>query len=626
MSVLLTDHQLMHYRRSGALLAATVGGKTKKVKQRSEIEDKHKWRLTDIYRSDKAWQDDFARLKEMIGRIGNWSGKLADSGDSLFSCLDQRDQTAILFSKLQTYAYLKLDEDNRESRYQAMVDEISALGTILAEAGSFIAPEIMAISAEQLEEMKAATERLKLYDHHLDNLRRLRAHILSPAEEKIIALSGNVSRSASQIFRMIDDADLQFGTVTDEEGLEIALTKQRYYDLLEAKDRNVRKEAMRVFNRGYLTYRNTLGATLAASVYNDFFHTQVRKYDSCLQASLDTDNIPEKTYQNLIETVADNLAALHRYTSLRKRVLGYDELYPYDMYVPLVPEAKLKIAYDEAVSHLLEGLAPLGREYIDNLKMAIESGWIDVFETECKGSGAYSWSTYATHSFVLMNYNDTLDNMFTLAHELGHALHSYYSKQHQPYIYSGHAIFTAEVASTTNEAILMHYMLQRTSDKEQKAYLLNYNIQQIVGTFFTQTMYSQFEDQVHADVEAGRPLTADSFRQAFRRKYQKFWGPELTLLEESDSGCLRIPHFYRSFYVYQYATSYAAATLISQRILAGDKEMQDKYLNFLKAGESKYPIDILKDAGVDLTKPDPIKTTIELFGRLVKQLEQLLMP
>jgi oligoendopeptidase F len=606
-----------------------VGGvtetETKKVRQRTDVEDRFKWRLDHMYESDDQWRNDQARVKEMIEHLGSFQGKLAKSGEGFFECLDHRDQTSILFYKLYVYAHLRLDEDNRASQYQAMTDEIAALSTRLGEAGSYITPEITAISDERLAEMKAAFPKLTLYDHHLDEIRRMRAHILSPNEEKLLALAGNVTRGPSQIFRMIDDADIKYGEITDESGEKVALTKQRYFDFLDCKDRRVRKEAMETFTGAYKTYLNTLGATLSTSVYKDLYVSRARKYSGCLAAALDVDNIPLATYRNLTTTVDNNLTVLHRYASLRKRILGVDELHPYDLYVPLVPDAKMKVSYDEAVKLIREGLMPLGKEYSENLAMAVESGWIDVYETEGKGSGAYSWSTYAAHPYVLMNYNDTLDNMFTLSHELGHALHSHYSKLGQPYIYSGHSIFTAEVASTTNEELLMNFMLERAKDKDQRAYLLSYYLQQIVGTFFTQVMFSQFEDQIHLEVEEGKPLSAEVFRQLYRKIYQKFWGPELVLDEYSDINCLRIGHFYRSFYVYQYATSYSAATYIAQQLLAGNTQQLERYMRFLKAGESKYAIEVLADAGVDMTKPDAIESVASLFGRLVDQLEQLLV-
>lgn len=597
----------------------------KKVRQRSEIEEQYKWRLQDIYASDDDWNADLATFKEMFPHIATFKGTLSQSGETLFTCFDHRDNTSILFYKLYLYAHLRLDEDNRSSHYQAMTDEIAALSTVFSEIGSFLTPEIIAISDERLAQMRAECPRLNRYDHHLDEMRRLRAHILSADEEKLLALAGNVTRGPSQIFRMIDDADIKYGTITDENGDQVTLTKQRYYDFLESKDRRVRREAMETFTGAYKSYVNTLGATLSTSVYKDLYFSKARKYDSCLEMALDGDNIPLQTYRNLVTTVDSHLDVLHRYASLRKRYLKVDELHPYDMLVPLVPDAKMVIRYEDARKSIAEGLWPLGKEYNESLRKAFDSGWIDVYESEGKGSGAYSWSTYATHPYILMNYNDTLDNMFTLAHEMGHGMHSYYSKLTQPYVYSGHSIFTAEVASTTNEELLMHYMLDRVTDREQRAYLVNYYVQQIVGTFFTQVMFSQFEDAIHRNVEEGKPLSAELMRQTYRTIYQKFWGPELVMDDYSDINCLRIGHFYRAFYVYQYATSYSAATLIAQRLLAGDEQQLSRYMEFLRAGESKYPIAVLQDAGVDLTKPDAIEATVQLFGRLVDQLESLLL-
>ncbi|MGB5107495.1 MAG: oligoendopeptidase F [Candidatus Zixiibacteriota bacterium] len=613
--------------RKGMVLAMEVAAAshTSGVRQRSDIGDKYKWRLDHIYANADEWHSDLVRVRAMLPKVLSFRDQLASSGQTLFDCFDHRDTASILFYKLYIYAHLKLDEDNRASQYQAMTDEIAALSTVFAEAGSFITPEIMAIDDDRLEAMKKECPSLTLYDHHLDEMRRMKDHILTAEEERILALVGNVSRGPSQIFRMIDDADIKFGDVVDEKGEKIALTKQRYYDLLESKDRRVRRDAMEIFVNAYKGFVNTLGATLATSVYKDLFYSKTRQYKTCLESALDADNIPEATYRNLVTTVDAHVGVLHRYAALRKKVLGVSELKPWDMYVPLVPDAKMKISYDDAVRRILEGLWPLGKDYLGDLKTAFEAGWIDVYESEGKGSGAYSWSTYATHPYVLMNYNDTLDNMFTLAHEMGHAMHSHYSKKFQPYIYSGHSIFTAEVASTTNEELLMHYMLDRAESKEQKAYLLSYYIQQIVGTFFTQVMYSQFEYEIHQDVEAGKPLSADVLRQTFRKIYQKFWGPEMILEEYSDITCLRIPHFYRAFYVYQYATSYSAATMIAERLLKGDEKQRASYLKFLQSGESKYPIETLQEAGVDLTKPDAIEATARLFGRLVDELEGLLV-
>lgn len=598
--------------------------KSGQVPQRADIDGRYKWRLDDIYASDAEWREDFDKVKEMIPGIAHWQDKLSESGQTLCECFQHRDETSILFQKLYLYAHLKLDEDNRDSTYQSMTDEVAALSTRYAEASSYMTPEIMAISDERMEEMYSEHEPLELYRHHLNEMRRMRDHILSPEEERLMALAGNITRGPSQVFRMIDDADLQFGDVTDDDGNRIKLTKQRYRDLLESPRREVRKEASEVFTEGYKVFLNTLGASLSASVYKDLFYARARKYDTCLSAALDGDNIPVKTYRNLTNAVQNNLGVLHRYVSLRRQILNLDEIYTYDMYVPLVPDAKIKIKYDDAVDRILAGLWPLGEEYHEDLTQAFESGWIDVYETEGKGSGAYSWGTYAVHPYVLMNYNDTLDNMFTLAHEMGHAMHSFYSKKHQPYVYSGHSIFTAEVASTANEALLMHHLLDRTESDNEKAYLLSYQLQSVVGTFFTQVMYSTFEDRIHQDVEAGRPLSQEHFRNTYRDINQAFWGDELKMPELSDMHCLRIPHFYRAFYVYQYATSFAASAMIAERLLRGDVDQQSRYLDFLKAGESKYAIDILKDAGVDMTSPEPVEAVVRLFAQLLDQLEELL--
>lgn len=502
---------------------STAGGSAA-ARFRSDIPEKYRWRLEDIYTSDELWRQDLDIVKGMIERVPSWTGRLAESGATLHQCFEHRDQTSILFYKLYVYAHLRLDEDNRKSHYQEMTDEIAALATVYSEASSYITPEILAISDDRLKEMLAEYEPLRVYEHHLDQLRRMREHILSPAEERLMALAGHITRGPNLVFQMLDDADLKFGEVTDDKGKRIVLTKQRYYSLLESKNRAVRKEASEVFVAGYKVFHNTLGANLSASIYKDLFYTKARKYNSCLEAALDADNIPPQTYHNLLSTVDAHLGVLQRYARLRRQALGVDRLHNYDMYVPLAPEVEIKISYNDAVNQIVEGLWPLGDDYINDLKRAFTDGWIDVYETEGKGSGAYSWSVYSIHPYVLLNYNDTLHNMFTVAHEMGHAMHSFYSQRHQPYIYSGHSIFTAEVASTTNEELLMHYLLDRVRAKEEKAYLLSYYLQQIVGTFFTQAMYSQFEDQVHRDVEAGRPLSADSLRRTYRALYEKFWG------------------------------------------------------------------------------------------------------
>jgi oligoendopeptidase F len=387
----------------------------------------------------------------------------------------------------------------------------------------------------------------------------------------------------------------------------------------------VRKDAMDAYSQAWVSYINTLGANLAGSIKKDIFFAKARNYNSTLEASLHGDNIPLDVFHNLIQTVNRNLEPIHQYTSLRKKYLGLDELHKYDLWVPLVPEAKMDIPYDEAVEILSQGLEPMGKRYVEDMMDGFGSGWVDVYETEGKGSGAYSWGAYTTHPYMLMNYNNTLENVFTLAHEMGHNLHSLYSNRTQPYVYAGHSLFVAEVASAVNEMLLVDYMLKHAKNKEEKLYLLNYYIEMIQGTFYTQVMFAEFERDAHARAEAGDALSAKSLRKMYRDVYQKYEGPDLVLDSLDDLGCLRISHFYRNFYVYKYAVGLAAASAISQKILAGDKDALKSYIGLLEAGETDYPIELLKNAGVDMSSPEPVNATVELFADLVNQFEKLLL-
>ena len=423
---------------------------------------------------------------------------------------------------------------------------------------------------------------------------------------------------------MINDADMTYGSIKDENGEEVQLTKERYYKFLESPDRRLRRDANRAYNEAYLHYENSLAATLAASVKRDYFYMKARGYNSCLEMSLDNNNIPTSVFYNLIDAVDSNLAPLHKWTAIRKKILGYDTLYTYDLYAPLMKNQNQEYPYEEAKQIVENGLKPLGQEYLANFDKGLNDRWIDVFETQGKGSGAYSWGTYTSHPFILLNYNKTLENVFTIAHEMGHAMHAFYTNKHEPYIYHNHALFVAEVASTCNEATLMKYMLKNAKDKEEKKRLLLYYIDQIVGTFYTQVMFSEFELAIHNQIENGGALSADFFRKTYRDIYQKYWGPDLVIDSINDMGCLRISHFYREYYVYQYATCYAAAQMLSQELVDKGKDFWPTYEQFLSTGSSIYPVDILKRAGVDMTTPEPINRTIKLFGDLVDQMEKLL--
>jgi len=609
------------------LIAAAIGtaaAEVEKAPTRDQIDDQYKWDLTDFYPSDSAWEEAFISTEALYSKMEEYKGKLGNSAETLAECLVMNDSLGSLTHRLYVYANLKLDEDNRVSKYQEMSTRVRMLYSRLDQMTSYIEPEILKIPDETLKSYIKNNDRLAVYDFYLTDLLRRKAHILSEKEEEILALAGPIASGPGSIFRMMDDADITFGMVKDEDGNEIELTRGRYGKLLESKNRDVRREASRVYNEAYLPYVNTLGATLASSVNKDVFYTKVRGYNSCLENSLYGDNIPLSVFYNLIKAANENLEPLHKYASIRKKALGLDTLFSFDMYVPLVEDVKLDYEYEDAKKLCLEALQPLGDEYLENFKMGLNSRWIDVYETQGKGSGGYSWGTYSVHPIILLNYTGTLDNVFTLAHEMGHALHSYYTNKNEPVTYSGHSLFCAEVASTCNEALMIKYMYDRAKTREEKLYMLNYYINQIIGTFYTQIFFSEFELKIHEIVENGGALTSESMREIYREIYQKYYGPDYFIPEGRDLGCLRIGHFYRMYYVYQYATSYAASQMLSKRIMAGDPEAQKAYIEFIKTGTSAYPIDILKKAGIDMTTTEPFENTIQIFSDLVDEFERVL--
>jgi oligoendopeptidase F len=594
------------------------------IPQRSDIDAKYKWRLEDIFATDQLWEGDFSKVDALLPRMTEFKGRLPESGRGLLECLQLQDSLWNIMDRLFVYAGLHLDEDTRVSASQEMSGRAASLRTRARQAVSFIDPEILAIPQSKLGELMKSEKGLKLYEHYIDNVIRMRPHTLSPSEEEILASAGDLADAPENVWNMISYADIKFPFIKDEQGNEVQLSEERYYKFLESTDRRVRKDASDSFSSAYLAYLNTLGATLSGSVAKDEFYAKARKYNSSLEAALDQSNIPSSVFENLIKSVDTNLKPLYEYISLRKKVLKLDELHKYDLSVPLVPEAKMEIPYDSALIIILNALAPLGKQYVTDIKAGFNSGWIDVYETEAKGGGAYSWGCYSSHPYMLLNYNNTLDHMFTIAHEMGHCMHSYYTNRKQPYIYSGHATFTAEVASVTNEMLLMDYLIKSTQDKAKKLYFLNYYIDQLDGTFYTQVMFTEFEKAIHEKKENGEALTSASMREIYSDILRKFYGPEVVLDSLDDLRCLRLSHFYTDFYVYQYATSYAAAVAISRKILAGDKEALDRYLKLLEAGDSDYPINLLKEAGVDMISPEPINETIKLFASLVDQMEKLL--
>lgn len=601
---------------------STKENSTGKIPQRSEIEDKYKWNLADIYRSLDDWEKDFQTATDLISKAAEFTGKL-NNAKTLFTVLEMRSELNKIMFNLFQYAKLNLDLDTRVSQYQEMFDRAQMLSANAAAAFSYIEPELMKMSDEQLLELSYNFEKTDIYDFYIKELIRSRSHIRSEEVEELLSLSAMVSRGPDTTFAMLDNADLKYPSIKDENGNEVQLTKQRYSQYMESTNREVRKSANSAFTSVYKDHINTIAANLSSHINSDVFYTRARRYDSCLASALDAHNIPLSVYMSLLETTEAHLDGLHEWIALRKKIMNLDEIAPFDIYCPLFPDADYKVSYDEAVAKVIECTQPLGEDYVETIKHAFKSRWVDVFETEGKAGGAYNWGNYTAHPFVLMNYNDTVDNMFTLAHELGHCLHSYLSSKNQPYQKAHYSIFVAEVASTLNEGLMLEMLLKSVETKEQKLYLLNRHIDNTMGTYFHQVMYARFELMVHEQIEKGNALSHEIFSKIFGDLISKYYGPAMTVDEFSPLKWARIPHFYDSFYVYQYATSYAASQAILTKFLNGEAGIIDKYLTLLSSGGNDYPINQLKACGVDMTTADPFKATLELFKKQVKEVEQL---
>jgi len=593
------------------------------LKTRDEIDPKYRWRLEDIYAQEGEWEEDFKEVKILSAQIEAHQGKLGDSPASLMNVLKLLEKVERKAEKLYVYAKMRRDEDNANPHYQVLFDRAQSLNIQVNSAVSYIAPEIIAIPEEKLNAFLNERGELHSYKHFFDQLLRQRQHVLSPEEEKLLAMAADLSLTARNVFSMLNDADIKFPVVHDEEGREVELTKGRYGKLMESSDREVRREAFEALYSTYNRFPNTLAAMLASSIKKDVFYARSRKYSSSLEAALDEDNILVEVYERLIEAVHNSLGHLQRYMQLRKKILGLEELHMYDVYVPLVKEFKMDIPYEEAKELIVKALRPLGQEYVAELKKGIDSGWVDVYENKGKTSGAYSWGCYDAHPFVLLNYNNRFADVLTLAHEMGHAMHTYYSNRTQPYIYSHYSIFVAEVASTVNESLVIDYLLKNCSDVQEKMYLLNYYLEQFRGTVYRQTMFAEFEKIIHAKVEGGEALSAKEFNTIYRNLNQLYYGSEVVLDEGINIEWARIPHFYSAFYVYKYATGFSAATAIKQKILNEGEPAVRRYLDFLKSGSSDYPLNLLREAGVDLASPQPVEEALAYFGDLITEMEKI---
>lgn len=602
---------------------STTLQKSDTIPQRSDIDEKHKWDLSGLYRDDAEWEADFARAKELIAKAKMFEGKLSESADTLYECLETRTEVSRLCDDLYQYARFNQDLDNRVSKYQEMTERAAVLSSQASAEFSFVEPELLKMEDDKLRELSEKFAEPEKYDFYIHEVIRSRPHIRSAEVEEVLSKSTVVSRGADSIFTMLDNADIKYPSIKDEKGSEVRLTKQRYAKFMESSDQRVRRDANDGFLQVYKDHINTIASTLSTAINRDVFYASVRSYESSLHHALDAFNIPIEVYHSLLDTTEANLEGLHKYFEVRKRILKLERQFPYDIYCHLFPDQNYEVGYDEAVSEVLEATRPLGSAYGDVLQRAFENRWVDVWETEGKRGGAYSWGNYRTHPRVLMNYNETVNDMFTLAHEMGHAMHSYLSNEKQPYTKHQYSIFVAEVASTLNEGLLLQHLLKKADDPGKKLFLLNRQLANTMGTFFMQILFARFELLIHQIVEKGDALSPDSLNQNWEELVKKYYGPSVEIDEYLKYRWARIPHFYMTYYVYQYATSYAASQGILKKFLDGEEGIIERYLELLSSGGSDYPINQLKTCGVDMTTPGPVKDALDLFAQQVDQLEEL---
>ncbi len=604
-------------------MATAIKNKSENIPQRADITEEFKWDLTALYKDDKAWESDYTKAQGIIESAKDFSGKLNESAKVLFDCLESRSNLLLICGNLYQYAKLCQDLDSRLSKYQAMTERAAMLMSQANAAFSFVEPELLTMEDARLEELASQFPKTDIYDFYIKELIRSRSHIRSAEVEEILAQVDMIGRSPNNIFTLLDNADMKYPSITDENGQEVQLTKQRYSKFMESSDQQVRKDAREAFLSSYKERINTIGATISAAVNRDVFFARARKFESCLHQALDAHNIPVSVYRSLLDTTESDLAGFHKWMELRRKILNLDKIYPYDMYCPLFPEQNYDVAYSHAIEEVLEAVKPLGKKYGSIIKKGFDNRWVDVYETEGKRGGAYSWGNYSSHPYVLMNYNDTINNMFTLAHEMGHCLHSYLSNQNQPFQKAQYSIFVAEVASTLNEGLLLKYLLDKATDNKQKLFLLNRHIDNTFGTFFMQVLFSRFELEIHEIVESGEALSPDTLNDLWEKLQKKYLGPVVTMDENTKYNWARIPHFYMTFYVFQYATSFAASQGILNKFLDGEPGIVEKYLELLSSGGNDYPIEQLKKCGVDMTTPDPVKAALKLFAEEVDEVERL---
>ncbi len=596
-----------------------------KLKRRSEVEQRNKWKIEDLYQNDEQWQDEVQVINTLTEQLKSYQGKLGESAENLFAFLSLKDKVNYYLERVYVYANQKYHEDTANGTYQDFADKSTNIMMTVESELSFATPEILTLSEEKINVYYKEIPELLQYQRMISEIMKDKPHTLSAEMEELLAQTAEIAEGPASTFSMFNNADIKFPVMKDENGDEIEITHGRYSKLLESTDRRVRREAFEGMYSSYKSMKNTLASLYSTNVKKNIFFSKARHYGSSLELALDGSRIPVSVYHNLIEVVHENLPVMYKYMELRKKALKVDELHMYDLYAPMVSDFKMEVPFEEAKKIVKEGLAPLGEEYLSILQEGFDSGWIDIYENEGKRSGAYSWGAYGTHPFVLLNFQNNLNNTFTLSHEMGHAIHSYYSDKTQPITYAGYKIFVAEVASTCNEALLMAHLIANAKSEKEKAYLINYHLEQFRATLFRQTMFAEFEMLTHQMAEEGHALTVESLCNLYYELNKKYFGENVVVDEEISMEWSRIPHFYQNFYVYQYATGYSAAIALSKRILEQGESAVDEYIhNFLCGGSSKDPIDLLKGAGVDMSSKAPVEEALKVFADLVDQLEQIL--
>ncbi|MDO4870229.1 MAG: oligoendopeptidase F [Bacillota bacterium] len=597
---------------------------SKELKTRDQIDSKYKWNIEAMISDESSIDSDLEELKQQASAyFKKYAGHIADSAETLLGAFTDSEAIERRLEKIYVYAHMRRDENNAESKYQAMTDKAMAAIAAVSAAMSFFTPELISADQDKIRGFMDSCKELETYRFLIEDAFRQKEHVLSENEEAIMAQMGEITSATNDIYTMLNNADIDFGSIEDKDGDQVKLTHGNYIKFMESHNRQVRKSAYEAMYDAYQKLLNTISTAYNYNTKTDVVNSRIRKFGSSREAALSGDNIPAAVYDNLVEIVNDNLPQLHRYTKLRKKLLGTDKLYMYDMYVPLIELPEKKVSFEEGLDIIRQALKPLGEEYIERMNHGISQGWIDVYENKGKTSGAYSFGCYDSYPYILLNYADTLKDVFTIIHEMGHSMHSSYTREHQPYAYGSHSIFTAEVASTVNESLLMQYLLNQEEDPEMRKYLLNMHLEEFRTTLFRQTMFAEFEDMTHKAIESGQVLTGQWMSDEYEKLNARYYGPAVEKDDIIKYEWARIPHFYNAFYVYKYATGYSAATAISKMILEEGKPAADRYIEFLKTGNSNYPIELLKIAGVDMGTRGPVEAAMDTFNALLDEFEKL---